>query len=109
MTKSGSVLTTVTDSKRRSKLKGLYDYLKNNQTYLDNYEEWQQVDDEIYTSQVAESHTESIANARHKKIRKMQQLRLGAHNVPQIREIIASAAWGDRCQPAILRTLNGAA
>lgn len=69
------LMTNVTDAKKHSKLEKLYDYLKNNQAYLINYEERDQ-QNKTYISQVAESHIESIINARHKKNKKMQWTRV---------------------------------
>jgi len=56
-------------SLKRKKL-DLYDYLNRNQAYLINYQEREQ-QGHTYTSQVAESHIESIINARHNKSGKM--------------------------------------
>ena len=71
-------MTNVTDAKKRSKLEGLYDYLERNKAYLVHYEE-RDKEQKTYTSQVAESHIESIINARHNKSGKMQWTRAGAH------------------------------
>ena len=99
LTKLKLLMTNVTDLTKRSKLKGLYDYLlydylKRNQAYLVNYQEREQMN-KTYTSQVAKSHIESIINARHKKSGKMQWTREGAQKVLQIRGLSASQ-WGDR-------------
>jgi len=59
-----------------------------------------------YTSQVAESHIESIINARHNKSGKMQWTQAGAHKVLQIRGVIASNEWEDRWQVAVLSALE---
>ncbi len=67
----------ITDEKKRSKLKGLYDYLKNNLDYLVNYNEREKAD-KTFTSQVAESHIDTLINARHKRKQKMQWTRDGA-------------------------------
>ena len=64
------LMTNVADSNKSEKLADLYDYLTQNQAYLVNYQERQQ--HKTYTSLVAESHIESIINARHKKSGKMQ-------------------------------------
>lgn len=101
------MMTNVTDAKKHSKLEKLYDYLKNNQAYLINYEERDQ-QNKTYTSQVAESHIESIINARHKKTKKMQWTREGAHNVLQIRGMIASKEWGDGWQTPVVSALRAA-
>ena len=77
----------MTDTKKLKKLKKLYEYLENNQTYLIHYAER----DEkglTYTSQVAESHIDTIINDRFKRTKKMQWTREGAHNVLQIRGLI---------------------
>jgi len=59
----------LTDEEKSSKLQGLYDYIKRNKRYVVNYEERQQIN-QTYTSQVAESHIESVINARHKRVEK---------------------------------------
>src|SRR4028118_470944 len=74
----------ITDNAKQSLIEGLHDYLKNNLTYLTNYEQRDNLG-KAYTSQVAESHIDSLINARHKRKRKMQWTRQGAHNVSQIR------------------------
>lgn len=63
----------------------------NHQAYIVNYEERQKAE-KPFSSQVAESHVESLINARHKRSGKMQWTREGAHNVLQIRAEIASQA-----------------
>ncbi len=90
----------VTDKKQRSKLKGLQDYLQRNQQYLINYDQRQQ-SNQTFTSQVAESHIDTVINARHKRDGKMQWSREGANSVLQIRAAVISAEWqhqviGDR-------------
>lgn len=102
------LITNVTDSSKRKKLADLYDYLSRNQAYLVNYQEREQ-QNQTYTSQVAESHIESIINARHKKSGKMQWTREGAHKVLQIRGLIASNEWGNRWQEPVLSALGVAA
>jgi hypothetical protein len=82
----------ITDTKKRSKFKGLQDYLKNNQKYLVNYSEREKAN-KVFTSQVAESHIDSMINTRHKRKQKMQWTRKGAHNVLQIRAMMASNEW----------------
>jgi hypothetical protein len=99
------LMTSVTDAKKYKKLEDLYDYLGRNQAYLVNYEQRDQ-QNQPYTSQVAESHIESIINARHKRSGKMQWTREGAHKVLQIRGVIASNDWGDRWQSTVLSALN---
>lgn len=101
-------MPNVTDSNKRKKLEDLYDYLSRNQAYLVNYQEREQ-QNQTYTSQVAESHIESIINARHKKSGKMQWTWEGAHKVLQIRGVIASNEWGNRWQEPVLSALGVAA
>lgn len=74
----------IPDETKRSKLKGLHDYLHWNQAYLVNYED-RATANKTYTSQVAESHIDSLINARHKRTGKMQWTRESANNVLQIR------------------------
>jgi len=102
------LMTNVTDSKKRSKLKKLYDYLEGNQAYLVHYADR----DEkklTYTSQVAESHIDTIINDRFKRTKKMQWTRDGAHYVLQIRGLVESEEWSDRWQVPVLTALMGAA
>ena len=105
LTKLKLLMENISDDKKRSKLKGLYDYLKRNQDYLVNYNDRKE-HNQTYTSQVAESHIESIINARHKKSGKMQWTREGAHNVLQIRGLIISNEWGERWQDSVLTALE---
>jgi hypothetical protein len=102
------LITNVLDDKKRSKLEKLYDYLKNNKAYLVNYEEREQ-QNKTYTSQVAESHIESIINDRYKNSKKMQWTREGAHNILQIRGMITSNEWDDSWQNPVLSALVNAA
>ena len=87
---------------------GLHDYLKQNLAYLTNYEQGDNLG-KAYTSQVAESHIDSLINARHKRKRKMQWTRQGAHNVLQIRALMASQGWNQQWQNTVLEALIGAA
>lgn len=91
----------ITDEKKCSKLKGLHDYLKNNQNYLVNYDERKR-SNKVFTSQVAESHIDSIINARHKRKQKMQWTREGAHHVLQIRAMMASNKWEEQWLDLVL-------
>ena len=108
LSKLALLLTTVADAKKRTKLKKLYDYLERNQAYLVNYEERDQ-NTLTYTSQVAETHIDTIINDRYKRTKKMQWTREGAHNVLQIRGLIESDEWRDRWQRPVLSALIGAA
>ncbi len=99
------LMMNVTDSKKHKKLEGLYDYLKRNKAYLVNYKERDE-ENKTYTSQVAESHIESLIDARHKKSGKMQWTREGAHKVLQIRGAISSDEWNDRWQASVLSALE---
>lgn len=98
------LMSNVTDPNKRSKLKGLYHYLKRNRGYLVNYEARDQAN-ETYTSQVAEFHIESVINARHKKSGKMQWTREGAHHVLQIRAKMNSREWESQWQQTVLSAL----
>jgi len=98
----------ITDEKKRSKLKGLHDYLKNNLDYLVNYDERKRAN-KAFTSQVAESHIDSLINARHKRKQKMQWTREGAHNVLQIRASMVSNEWEEKWLELVLTNLEKAA
>lgn len=102
------LMTNVADSNKSDKLVDLDGYLSRNQAYLVNYQERAQ-QNQTYTSRVAESHIESIINARYKKSEKMQWTREGAHKVLQIRGVIASNEWGNRWQEPVLSALGVAA
>ena len=97
----------ITDEEKRSKITGLHDYIERNQSYIVNYDERDNTH-EPYTSQVAESHVDTLINARHKKTRKMQWTRAGAHYVLQIRAMIASEEWESKWQNVVLSTLRAA-
>lgn len=95
----------LTDESKKSKLKGLHDYLQRNQAYLVNYEERKQVN-QTYTSQVAESHIDSLINARHNRTGKMQWSREGAHQVLQIRAMMTSKEWNSQWHNPVLLALG---
>jgi hypothetical protein len=95
----------ITDLKKRSKLKELQDYLQNNLEYLVNYNERKKAN-KTFTSQIAEAHIDTIINARHKRKQKMQWTREGAHNVLQVRAIIASNKWEEKWLDLVLTTLE---
>jgi len=57
LTKLEMLMLNISDDEKCSKLKGLYNYLKQNQDYI-NYEERKQLG-KTFTSQVAESHIEA--------------------------------------------------
>lgn len=107
-TKLEVLMSEVTDDLAQAKLKKLAKFLKNNQAYLVNYSQRKQAG-QTFTSQVAESHIESVINARHKSSGKMQWSREGAHNVLQIRGAILTNEWDNRWQPAVLAALGVAA
>jgi hypothetical protein len=96
------------DEAQRSRLTRLYDYLHRNQAYLIDYHDHCQTN-KTYTSQVAESHVEALINARHKRTKKMQWTREGAHHVLQIRAMMASDEWESRHHNAVLLALGVAA
>lgn len=95
----------IKDRKQQGKLKALQDYLQGNQKYLINYEQRAQ-SNQTFTSQVAESHIDSVINARHKRDGKMQWSRKGAHNVLQIRAAMVSQEWQNHWQRAVLPALG---
>jgi hypothetical protein len=95
----------ITDLKKRFKLKQLQDYLQNNREYLVNYNERKKAN-KTFTSQIAEAHIDTIINARHKRKQKMQWTRSGAHNVLQIRAIMASHQWEEKWLDLVLPTLE---
>jgi hypothetical protein len=47
--------------------------------------------------------------ARHKRTKKMQWTREGAHHVLQIRAMMASEEWETKCQDAVLSALGAVA
>ena len=98
----------LSDSQKQSKLKGLYGYIEHNQAYIVDYGQ-RKDSNQTFTSQVAESHIESIINARHKKTGKMQWSREGAHNVLQIRAGMISQDCSKHWQKVILSALDAAA
>ena len=108
LTKLAVLRDHVPDERQCSKLTGLYEYLHRNQAYLVNYDARAQAN-QTYTSQVAESHIETLINARHKRTKKMQWTREGAHGVLQIRAMMASDEWESKGQDAVLSALGAAA
>ena len=105
LTKLVILRDNITDPEKKTKIKGLHDYLQNNLTYLVNYEE-RKARGETFTSQVAETHIDTLINERHKKKRKMQWSREGAHNVLQIRATMTSKEWNKRWQNTVLSALT---
>ena len=108
LTKLAVLRDHVLDEGHRSKLTGLYDYLHRNQLYLVNYDAREQAN-KTYTSQVAESHIDTLINARHKRTKKMQWTREGAHHVLQIRALMASEEWESKGQSVVLSALGAVA
>jgi hypothetical protein len=107
LTKLALLRDNLSDEVQRSKLTGLYEYLHRNQAYIVNYDARDQAN-KTYTSQVAESHIDALINARHKRTKKMQWTREGAHHVLQIRAMMASDEWESQCQGAVLSALGAA-
>lgn len=91
----------LTDERKQSKLNDLHDYFQNNLDYLVNYAEREKAN-LVFTSQVAESHIDTLINARHKRKQKMQWTRVGAHNVLQIRASMISREWDDKWMDLVL-------
>jgi len=108
LTKLALLRDNVSEETQRSKLTGLYEYLYRNQAYIVNYDAREQAN-KTYTSQVAESHVDALINARHKRSKKMQWTREGAHHVLQIRAMMASDEWDSRSQGAVLSALGAVA
>jgi hypothetical protein len=108
LTKLAMLRDNVSDEGHRSKLTGLYEYLHRNQAYLVNYDAREQAN-QTFTSQVAESHIDALINARHKRTKKMQWTREGAHHVLQIRAMMASDEWESKCPGAVLSALGAVA
>jgi hypothetical protein len=104
LTKLRLIQDNLSDDTKRAKIQRLHDYLKNNLAYFINYEQ-QKSSGRVYTSQVAESHIDSLINARHKRKKKMQWTREGAHNVLQIRAKMVSQEWSKQWQDIVLDTL----
>jgi len=95
----------ITDEAQKSKMTGLYNYIDHNQAYIVNYDE-RATTHQTYTSQVAESHIDTLMNARHKRTGKMQWSREGADNVLQIRATMASDEWARKWQSVVLLALS---
>ncbi len=76
------------------------------ETKVTNEREWP---NKTYTSQVAESHIDSLINARHKRTKKMQWTHEGAHHVLQIRAMMASDNLELNCQDTVLSALGAVA
>jgi hypothetical protein len=108
LSKLAELQTLVEDNKQLSTLNGLYDFLHRNQAYIVNYEQSKQ-SQQIFTSQTAESHVESLINDRHKRSGKMQWNRESAHSVLQIRSKMASNEWENQWQGSVLPALGIAA
>lgn len=108
LTKLALLQDNVSEETHRSKLTGLYEYLHRNQAYIVNYDAREQAN-KTYTSQVAESHVDALINARHKRSKKMQWTREGAHHVLQIRAMMASDEWDSKSQGAVLSALGAVA
>src|SRR4051794_22905762 len=108
LTKLALLRDNVSEEAQRSKLTGLYEYLHRNQAYLVNYDAREQAN-QTYTSQVAESHVDALINARHKRSKKMQWTREGAHQVLQIRALMASDEWDSKSQGTVLSALGAVA
>jgi hypothetical protein len=108
LTKLAVLRDNVSEEAQRSKLTGLYEYIHRNQAYIVNYHERAQAN-QTYTSQVAESHIDALINTRHKRTKKMQWTREGAHHVLQIRAMMASDEWESNHHDAVLLALGAAA
>jgi len=108
LTKLAVLRDQITDEAHKSKMTGLYNYIDRNQAYIVNYDE-RATTHQTYTSQVAESHIDTLINARHKRTGKMQWSREGADNVLQIRATMASKEWVSKWQNTVLSALGATA
>ena len=106
--KLASIQESMTDDEKQKKVNTLYNFLKRNQQYIVNYEQRKQAS-LTFTSQVAESHIESLINARQKRSKKMQWSRDGAHQVLQIRAKMESKEWNTLWQDTVIAALGIAA
>ena len=106
--KIGFIRESIIDNKERSKLKKLQEYLENNRDYLVNYNKREEAN-KTFTSQVAESHIDTLINDRHKRKQIMQWTQEGAHNVLQIRALMASNKWEEGWLDIALAALEGSA
>jgi hypothetical protein len=97
--------TQTVDPTEKSKINGIYIYLKENKEQIINYDE-RAKNNLVYTSQVAESTVEHVINDRHKRNQKMQWTRDGAHNVLQIRAAMASNQWDYSWQDAVFEAIR---
>lgn len=86
----------------------IYNYIHRNKAYIINYDERAQANI-TYTSQVAESHIDSLINTRHKITVKMQLFHEVADNVLQIRATMASNGWASQWQSTVLSALGATA
>lgn len=100
--------TKIIDAAEKSKINGVYIYLKRNKDQIVDYSE-RAKNSLVYTSQVAESTVEHLINDRHKRNQKMQWTREGAHNVLQIRAAIASKQWDSSWQSTVFEAIRRAA
>ena len=95
------IQSNLTDERKRTKLKDLHEYLKRNLDYLVNYAERKKVG-KPFTSNLTDSHIDTIVNARHGRKRKMQWTYEGAHNVLQIRALMISNEWEENWTKLVL-------
>lgn len=105
LSKLESLQNEMSDASEKSQLQSLGEYLQRNRAYLINYQSRKQRN-QTYTSQVAESHIETLINARHKKKGKMQWTREGAHRVLQIRASMASGEWNRKWQKTVMKSMG---
>jgi len=85
------------DKKRQEKVQRLLTYIKNNATFIINYQSRQDLG-LIFTSQMAESTVESLINKRCKGQQHMRWSRAGLHALLQVRAAVNSNDWNDICE-----------
>lgn len=97
----------ISERKKQVKIEELGDYLTPNQKYLVDDRQRERTD-LPYTSSVAESQIDYLMNARHQRTGKMQWTREGAHNLLQIRAMMACNHWEQQWQSTVLSALGTA-
>jgi hypothetical protein len=93
---------SITSIKETEKIKKFKAYIENNKNRIVNYR-WRQKNDQVFTSNLAESTVESLINQRCKGQQHMRWSRDGLEPVLQIRASMASKGeWSDIWRTAVL-------
>jgi hypothetical protein len=94
----GQLKENIANENTLNKLKTTETYIKNNAENIVNYHR-RRLNNQPYTSNVAESNVNTLINSRQKKNQKMQWTREGAHDILQLRTSIFSDGWAkDWCE-----------